>query len=88
MNSIRCLGSAALNTCYVANGSSEVYYEFGIHIWDIAAAALIAEEAGCVVLDPSGGDLDLLKRQVLVASSQEIAKQIVPLIKPVAYESD
>jgi myo-inositol-1(or 4)-monophosphatase len=87
-NSIRCLGSAALNTCYVANGSAEIYYEFGIHIWDMAACYLIAREAGCAVLDPSGGELDLLNRQFLVASSLDLAKKIIPLIKCVAYESD
>lgn len=88
VHSIRCLGSAALNTCYVANGSGEIYYEFGIHIWDMAACALIAREAGCTVLDPSGGELDLLKRQILVASSADLANKFIPLIKHVTYESD
>ena len=48
------LGSAALNLCTVANGGADIYYEYGIHVWDIAAAGLIAEEAGAVLLDPSG----------------------------------
>ena len=52
--SIRMLGSAALNLCSIAEGSADLYYEFGIHVWDIAAAGLIVEEAGGVLLDPSG----------------------------------
>ena len=48
------LGSAALNLCSVAEGSADLYYEFGIHVWDIAAAGLIVEEAGGVLFDPSG----------------------------------
>ena len=42
--------------CTVAKGSAEAYYEFGIHVWDIAAASIIIEEAGGVVLDPTGGE--------------------------------
>ena len=48
------LGSAALNLCTLASGGADIYYEYGIHVWDIAAAGLIAEEAGGVLLDPSG----------------------------------
>lgn len=40
--------------CHVARGSHEAYLEHGIHVWDIAAGALIVEEAGGVVMDPSG----------------------------------
>ncbi len=47
-------GSAALNLCTIASGGADGYYEFGIHVWDIAAAGLIVEEAGGVVIDPSG----------------------------------
>ena len=47
-------GSAALNLCSVASGAADLYYEFGIHVWDIAAAGVIAEEAGVTLMDPSG----------------------------------
>ena len=30
----------------------DVYYEYSIHSWDIAAGVLIVEEAGGIVLDP------------------------------------
>jgi len=40
--------------CSVASGSSDGYVEYGIHCWDVAAAALIVEEAGGVVLSPQG----------------------------------
>ncbi|KAF2349432.1 Inositol monophosphatase-like, partial [Trinorchestia longiramus] len=50
----RCMGSAALNMCMVAQGGAEGYYEIGIHAWDTAAAALIVREAGGVVIDMNG----------------------------------
>jgi myo-inositol-1(or 4)-monophosphatase len=74
--------------CYVANGSADAYYEFGIHCWDIAAGLLIAREAGCVVMDPSGAQLDILKRRVLCASTRDLAEKLIPFIQPVDYESD
>lgn len=43
---IRINGSAALDICQVAEGHSDGYFEAGIHLWDYAAAALIAERAG------------------------------------------
>lgn len=50
IHGIRSFGSAALNMCYVARGSCDIYYEIGIHAWDVAAAAVILKEAGgCVV---------------------------------------
>ena len=45
---IRRNGSAALDLCAVANGQMDAYYE-NVKPWDMAAGALIAEEAGAVV---------------------------------------
>lgn len=35
--------SAALDMCMVAQGGADVYYEFGPHAWDMAAADLIGK---------------------------------------------
>ncbi len=48
------MGSAALNMSMVASGSADVYYEWGIHCWDIAAGKLLIEEAGGVVANTKG----------------------------------
>jgi fructose-1,6-bisphosphatase/inositol monophosphatase family enzyme len=45
VHGIRMLGSAAYNLCQVAAGRAQVYFEKGIHAWDIAAGALIVHEA-------------------------------------------
>lgn len=42
----------------VACGAADAYFEFGIHIWDIAAGELLITEAGGVVIDPAGGDVN------------------------------
>lgn len=65
---------------YVALGGADVNFEYGIHVWDIAAGDLIVREAGGVVIDPSGGPLDLMSRRVLCASSSELANDFSKLI--------
>ncbi|CAG5118675.1 unnamed protein product [Candidula unifasciata] len=73
---IRSYGSAALNLSYVAAGRGDAYVEYGIHIWDFIAGALIATEAGAVVQDPTGSELDYLHRRILCASTPELASEL------------
>ena len=47
---IRRLGSAATDLCLVAAGRLDAYYERGLQPWDYAAGALIAREAGAILL--------------------------------------
>ncbi len=49
---IRRLGSAALDLCLVAAGQLDAYYEDNLNVWDWAAGALIAAEAGARVRVP------------------------------------
>jgi myo-inositol-1(or 4)-monophosphatase len=46
---IRRAGAAALDLAWSACGRYDAYYERGVHTWDIAAGALIAERAGLTV---------------------------------------
>jgi myo-inositol-1(or 4)-monophosphatase len=46
---IRRMGSAALDLCALAAGTADAYVEEGLHLWDRAAAALVATEAGARV---------------------------------------
>lgn len=50
---VRRFGSAALDACFVADGTLDVYYERHIKEHDWAAALLIAEEAGQNVKRPA-----------------------------------
>lgn len=59
---IRRIGSAALDLCAVAAGRLDAHYEHGLSVWDWAAGALIAAEAGAVVMlpDAAGSGAPLL----------------------------
>jgi myo-inositol-1(or 4)-monophosphatase len=46
---IRRGGSCAVDLCSVASGTADAFYERGVNLWDIAAGALIAAEAGALV---------------------------------------
>lgn len=52
--SARALGSAALSLCYIAAGRLDAYFHLSLAPWDVAAAALIVEEAGGKVTAPTG----------------------------------
>lgn len=60
---VRRLGSAALDLCFTAQGTFDLYFEMHLNAWDIAAGTLIVEEAGGTTLsldgtkDYSGGHL-------------------------------
>ncbi|HEX4717567.1 MAG TPA: inositol monophosphatase family protein [Thermoleophilaceae bacterium] len=57
---VRCFGSAALELCWVACGRLDGYYQRDTEIWDRAAGALIAEEAGARVELPCPENDDLM----------------------------
>ena len=48
---MRCSGCAALDLAYVASGRLDGFFHNNINIWDVAAGALMVEEAGGVVTD-------------------------------------
>ncbi len=52
---IRRMGAAAMDLCSVAAGRVDAYYEAGLSIWDLAAGALIATEAGAQLGSLDGG---------------------------------
>jgi myo-inositol-1(or 4)-monophosphatase len=70
------IGSAALDLCMVAAGQLDAHYEHGLHIWDWAAGALIAAEAGAFVHPPVAAD-DALT----VAAAPGIAARLLGLLE-------
>ena len=73
---IRRAGSAALDLAYVAAGRFDGFWEFGLHIWDIAAGVLLIQEAGGLVSDLHGGQ-DFLASGNLVAANNKLYKPLI-----------
>ena len=76
--SMRRLGSAALDLCYVASGRLDAYYERGIRAWDVAAASLILQEAGGKITDYKGRPFQVEDGE-LVASNGPLHPALVGL---------
>lgn len=54
VRTIRSTGSASLSLAWVAAGRVDVYFNFGVGPWDVAAAAVIIRQAGGIVTDMAG----------------------------------
>jgi len=76
---VRRLGSAALDLAYVAAGRFDGFWESSLHAWDVAAGALLVEEAGGVVSDFQGAPFDSFGRQLL-ASNGVIHPEMVQIL--------
>ncbi|WP_245849340.1 inositol monophosphatase family protein [Mycobacterium palustre] len=68
---VRRIGSAALDLCMVAAGRLDAFYEHGLQVWDRAAGALIAAEAGARVELPAPDGAGLV-----VAAAPGIADEL------------
>lgn len=76
---LRRIGSAAIDLAYVACGRFEGFFEYNLNAWDVAAGALIVQEAGGRVTDFSGGD-DFLFGRELIAATPEVHKEMLETI--------
>lgn len=63
---VRRIGTAATDLAYTAAGRFDAYYEYGLSAWDVAAGSLIAQEAGALVTDFSGGNDYLFGGEIVV----------------------
>lgn len=68
VRTIRMLGSAALMLAWVANGRLTCYWEYDLSSWDIAAGALLVQEAGGRFTDFQGTTFELQKRKICASN--------------------
>jgi len=77
---VRRLGSAALDLCYVAAGRFDGFWEQTLKPWDVAAGALIVEEAGGRITGMDGSPFDPAAAH-LVASNGQIHEAMLGVIR-------
>lgn len=77
---VRRLGSAAMDLCYVAAGRFDGFWEVSLSPWDMAAGALLVQEAGGRVTDMAGGPLNIYQKTVL-ASNGPIHDTMLAVLK-------
>lgn len=77
---IRRAGAATLDLAYVACGRLDGFWEFGLKPWDIAAGALLIEEAGGVVCSIDT-DKEYLTSGNIVSGNPHILEFLKEIIK-------
>jgi myo-inositol-1(or 4)-monophosphatase len=79
--SIRRLGSAALNLCYVGAGRLDGYWASSVKIWDIAAGMLVLTEAGGVITALDGTPVDLAHPEFAASSTTALQKELLATLR-------
>lgn len=74
---LRRMGSAALNMCYLSAGRLDGYWATSVKAWDVAAGVLLVEEAGGLVSDIDGGQLDLTHPRFVAASTPVLHRELM-----------
>lgn len=82
---VRRAGAAALDLAYVAAGRFDGFWETGLHSWDIAAGALLIQEAGGLISDTQGGH-DYLQSGDVVAANSKLYKNLIMTINSAARD--
>lgn len=66
---VRRCGSAALDLCYLAQGSLDAFWEFFLSPWDVAAGLIILSEAGGIYRRMEGGPFRVEEAGSLLAAN-------------------
>lgn len=75
---LRRMGSAAVDLAYVACGRFEGFFEYNLNAWDVAAGALIVQEAGGSVTNFTGG-VEFIDQREIVAGNA-VHKDLIDVI--------
>ena len=90
---VRIFGSAALEICFVADGSIDCFIDIRnnggrgmLRVYDVAASIYIASKAGAVVSDDEGREvwgkrITMDERFKLVIANQELHKKLLEILK-------
>ena len=73
---VRRAGSAALDFCYLAQGSLDAFWEALLMPWDFAAGVVLVREAGGLLTRPDGSELDIAPGPVRGANSEALLEEL------------
>jgi myo-inositol-1(or 4)-monophosphatase len=78
---IRRGGSAALDLCYLAQGSLDAFWEKILMPWDFAAGLVLVREAGGALARPDGSELGLHPGPLYGANSLELLEALSSVLE-------
>lgn len=65
---IRRPGSASVDLAWLAAGRFDMFYEYGLNPWDVAAGAFLVQQAGGRVTDFKGGSNYIFGKEILASN--------------------
>lgn len=81
----RQLGSAAIETAWLAKGTTQAFMVQKVNLWDVAPGILIIREAGGKATDFKGKEWNINSKDLL-ASNKLIHKELLQVVDPVIRE--
>lgn len=78
---VRRAGSAALDLCYLAQGSLDAFWEEILMPWDFAAGLIIVREAQGVLVGPEGKELELKPGPVYGANGAALLEELFGVLE-------
>ncbi|KAG5182459.1 L-galactose-1-phosphate phosphatase [Tribonema minus] len=88
VRSFRMLGSAAIMLAWVACGRLTAYFEPDLNAWDVAAGALLIQEAGGLMTHCNGTPYSLTTRSILGSNGRAHKEMVDILVAAEAAELD
>ena len=76
---VRRLGAASIDLAYVAAGRFDMFFEYGLKPWDVAAGTLLIMEAGGMVGNFTGNRKGLICNDI-IASNGIVFQEMVEII--------
>ena len=83
---IRRAGAAALDLAYVASGRLDGFWEYGLKPWDMAAGALLIQEAGGIVTSINN-DSNFMKSDNILTANTKLHEVMVKVLATSLAES-
>lgn len=83
---VRMHGSAAIDLAWLAAGHIDASITFANTPWDMVAGAIIAREAGAVLMDRDGSDYTL-RSKAIVGAAPGIAEAVRDLVKAIGPQA-
>ena len=78
---VRRCGSAALDLAYLAAGRNDIFFEYRLSPWDIAAGSLLITEAGGVISDMNGNPIEYTTPTPVIAANAQIYPALLEKIR-------
>jgi myo-inositol-1(or 4)-monophosphatase len=76
---VRRTGSAAIDLAYVACGRLDLFWEFGLNPWDMAAGVLLVQEAGGRISDMKGAPHSITRSPDVLADNGTLHSQVIEI---------